>query len=82
MSPTANFDASTGNVYLSSDPSAVWNESALWGSSAVWGSSQSVNVELGVVGIVSTMGGFGFLSLKVCIENHRIVVRLSMEICI
>src|SRR5262249_47386668 len=40
MSPTANYDPNTGNVYLTSDPSATWGTSATWSGPAVWGSSQ------------------------------------------
>jgi len=40
MSPTAIYDSSTGNVYLSSDPSAVWGTSPTWSGPAVWGNSQ------------------------------------------
>ena len=35
MSPTANCDPSTGNVFLTPDPSLVWNNSAMWRSIAV-----------------------------------------------
>ena len=40
MSPTASFKATSNNVYLVDDPSAVWNTSATWSNAAVWGSSQ------------------------------------------
>ena len=30
MSPVATYDPKSGNVYLSDDPSAVWNTSATW----------------------------------------------------
>jgi serine protease AprX len=51
MSPTAVYDASSGNVYLTFDPSSIWNKtnaygggtigsnSAVWGTSSVWGTS-------------------------------------------
>jgi serine protease AprX len=49
LSPTARFDASSGNVYLVYDPSSTWDDSdatsgssvggtkAVWGTQAVWG---------------------------------------------
>jgi serine protease AprX len=40
MSPTANYDPNTGNVYLTSDPSATWGTSQAWSGPAVWGNSQ------------------------------------------
>ncbi len=42
MSPTAVYDPKTGNVTLSSDPSAVWGTSSSWSGPTVWGSSQFV----------------------------------------
>ncbi len=42
MLPTAVYNSSTGNVTLSSDPSAVWGTSAAWSGPAVWGNSQFV----------------------------------------
>ena len=39
LSPTVSFDPSSGNVYLSTDPSAVWNSHAVWGTQSVWGPS-------------------------------------------
>src|SRR5438309_857953 len=39
MSPIANYDATTGQVYLVMDNSVMWGSSVLWGSSVVWGSS-------------------------------------------
>ncbi len=43
MSPTATYDSSSGNVYLSKDASAIWGSSALWGSTSVWGSAVFLN---------------------------------------
>lgn len=40
MSPTAVYNSTTGNVYLTSDPSSVWGTSYTWSGPAVWGSSQ------------------------------------------
>jgi serine protease AprX len=40
MSPTANYDPNTGNVYMTSDPSSTWGTSQTWSGPAVWGSSQ------------------------------------------
>jgi len=40
LSPTAIYNSTTGNVYLSSDPSAVWGTSPAWSGPAVWGTSQ------------------------------------------
>lgn len=36
-SPTANYDASSGNVYLSTNSSSLWDSSVVWGESVVWG---------------------------------------------
>jgi hypothetical protein len=47
MSPTASYDASTGNVYLTYDPSSIWDSSNLYGerevgsASTIW-STQTV----------------------------------------
>src|SRR5271155_4421964 len=43
MSPIATFNSKTNQVYLSDDPSAVWNTSTTWSNAAVWGSSQFVS---------------------------------------
>src|SRR4029077_15240179 len=40
MSPIANYDPKSGNVFLTYDRSSVWGNSAMWGSTAVWGSTQ------------------------------------------
>jgi serine protease AprX len=40
MSPTANYDPNTGNVYMTSDSSATWGTSQTWSGPAVWGPSQ------------------------------------------
>jgi serine protease AprX len=37
-SPTAAFNTLTGQVYLSLDPSTVWDSSPTWASAVVWGS--------------------------------------------
>ena len=42
MSPTATYNATSGNVYLAGNPSAVWNTSATWANTAVWGPAQFV----------------------------------------
>src|SRR5271166_4617498 len=36
-SPTAYYDASSGNVYFLADSTAPWGQSAMWGASVVWG---------------------------------------------
>ena len=51
-SPNATYDPKSGNVYLASDPSAIWGNSAMWGNSAVWGSSQFVTSNSAMWGIV------------------------------
>jgi serine protease AprX len=56
MSPTAVYDSSTGNVYLTSDPSSVWGTSQAWSGPAVWGSSQFVGGSSIMWG-ASTTGG-------------------------
>jgi serine protease AprX len=49
LSPTVTYDASTGNVYLVTDPSSVWASQSLggtqsvWGPQTVWGTSVFVN---------------------------------------
>lgn len=40
LSPTAVYDSNTGNVYLTSDSSAVWGTKQAWSGPAVWGSTQ------------------------------------------
>lgn len=40
MSPTAVYDSSTGNVYLTSDPSSVWGTKQTWSGPTVWGPNQ------------------------------------------
>lgn len=40
MSPRANYDPKTGNVYMTGDNSAGWGSSAAWSGPAVWGNSQ------------------------------------------
>lgn len=42
MSPTAVYNSQTGQVYVTSDPSAVWSTSSAWSGPAVWGSHQFV----------------------------------------
>lgn len=42
MSPTANYDPKTKNVYLSSDASSTWGTSVTWSGPAIWGSTQFV----------------------------------------
>ena len=37
LSPTASFDPTTGDVYLSADSSAVWDSRSVWGNQTVWG---------------------------------------------
>jgi serine protease AprX len=39
MSPTVVYDGSSGNYYLSSNPSAVWGTSSTWSGAAVWGTT-------------------------------------------
>ena len=38
MSPSATYNS--GYVYLSDDPSSVWNTSSTWANSAIWGSTE------------------------------------------
>jgi serine protease AprX len=40
LSPIAVYDSNTGNVYLTSDSSAVWGTKQAWSGPAVWGSTQ------------------------------------------
>jgi serine protease AprX len=40
ISPSAIYDSNTGNVYLTSDSSAVWGTKQAWSGPAVWGNSQ------------------------------------------
>jgi serine protease AprX len=40
LSPTAVYDSNTGNVYLTSDSSAVWGTKQAWSGPVVWGSTQ------------------------------------------
>lgn len=40
MSPTADYDPTTGNVYMTSNSSATWGTSQTWSGPSVWGSSQ------------------------------------------
>jgi serine protease AprX len=40
LSPTVNYDATSGLVYLMTDPSAVWDTRAVWAVSAVWSTSE------------------------------------------
>ncbi|HET9284207.1 MAG TPA: S8 family peptidase [Candidatus Angelobacter sp.] len=56
MSPTAVYDSSTGNVYLTSNPSSVWGTSQTWSGPAVWGSSQFIGGSSIMWG-ASTTGG-------------------------
>ena len=37
LSPSAFYDATTGNVYVNDSLIAVWDSSPIWGSAAVWG---------------------------------------------
>lgn len=69
-SPSANYDPSTGSVYLVSDQSVLWGSSVLWSSSVVWGASvfsgatvngQSVLWGNSVVWGDSTQDGFSVL---------------------
>lgn len=39
LSPTAMYDATTGNVYLANTDSTLWGSSVVWGNSIVWGTS-------------------------------------------
>ncbi len=43
LSPTAFYDATTGNVYVDGSLVAVWDSSPMWGSSVVWGPSVFVS---------------------------------------
>lgn len=42
MSPTAVYNAKTGQVTITSDPSSIWGTSYSWSGPAVWGSNQFV----------------------------------------
>ena len=42
MSPTANYNSSTGTVYLTSSSSSTWGTSITWSGPSIWGSSQFV----------------------------------------
>jgi serine protease AprX len=55
-SPTAVYDSNSGNVYLTSDSSAVWGTSQAWSGPAVWGSSQFVGGSAIMWGANSTTG--------------------------
>jgi serine protease AprX len=39
MSPTAVYDASTGDVFLARDSSTIWGSSSVWSAPAVYGPS-------------------------------------------
>jgi serine protease AprX len=39
LSPSAAYDAATGQVYLVNGNSVTWGSSVIWGSSVLWGSS-------------------------------------------
>ncbi|HMC30864.1 MAG TPA: S8 family peptidase [Candidatus Angelobacter sp.] len=56
ISPTAVYDSNTGNVYLTSDSSAVWGTSQAWSGPAVWGTSQFVGGSSIMWGANSTSG--------------------------
>jgi serine protease AprX len=56
MSPTAVYDSSTGNVYMTSDNSSVWGSSLAWSGPAVWGNSQFTGSSSVMWG-ASTTGG-------------------------
>ncbi|HEY4677262.1 MAG TPA: S8 family peptidase [Candidatus Angelobacter sp.] len=56
MSPTAVYDSTSGNVYLTGDSSAVWGTSQAWSGPAVWGNSQFVGGSAIMWGSSSTSG--------------------------
>ena len=43
LSPTARYDALSGNVYLTGAKGSTWDTNAVWGDQAVWGSMAFVN---------------------------------------
>ncbi len=67
LSPTASYDSASGNVYLTVDPSSIWDNTdaglkAVWGISSVWGNS-AIDADKSVWGASavwgnSTIGGF------------------------
>lgn len=65
MSPTAQYDASTGQVNLVTGSSVLWGHSVLWGNSVVWGTSvlwgQSVLWGNSVCWGTSTSKGFSVI---------------------
>jgi len=56
MSPTANYDRKTGNVYLTPSASAVWNTSPEWNFRTVWGTSQFVHSNSAMWGAYAVWG--------------------------
>jgi serine protease AprX len=56
MSPTANYDRKTGNVYLTPSASAVWNTSPEWNFRTVWGTSQFVHSNSAMWGSYAVWG--------------------------
>jgi serine protease AprX len=63
LSPTASYDSVSGDVYLSTDPSAVWNTTAVWDSRAVWGTTEieATRAVWGTTAVwgTSSLDGFG-----------------------
>jgi len=57
MSPVASYNASTGNVTLSSDRSAVWGTSSAWSGATVYGANQFVGSGAAFSGSNALMGG-------------------------
>ncbi len=49
-SPTAYYDAATGEVHLLYDTGALWGSGSLWGSAAIWGSQSFVNADAALWG--------------------------------
>ena len=70
MSPTASYNAQTGQVTLVDGSSVLWGNSVLWGASVVWGTSviwgantngQSVLWGNSVIWGASTNSGFSVI---------------------
>ena len=59
LSPRAAYNATTGQVTLVFDPSAVWGTSAAWGSRMAWGSTVFLSGTSAVWGAASAWGSSG-----------------------
>jgi len=43
LSPTATFDANSGNTFVMAGPDSVWQNSIVWGTTIVWGTNVIAN---------------------------------------